>query len=217
MVRYALLGLLMEQPDYGYRLKRRFDERVGTLWHLNIGQVYQTLRALQRAGLVSEIESEPSNDPYPGRRMFALTGKGQRVLERWLHRPPVRPRPVRDETLIRLLVLEPDRRAQAIARIVEQEQLYRRELNRLQAQKRRLTPLDDADNLVGHFGVEAALMHTEAHLRWLEYCRQCLERAHDESQQVSGAAAADATGTLDGTPTPVPHAAMGHGATHGTA
>jgi DNA-binding PadR family transcriptional regulator len=111
MVRYALLGLLREERDYGYRLKRRFDERVGTLWHLNIGQVYQTLRALQRAGLVVEIDGEETNEPYPGRRMFELTPKGQRVLERWLARPPVRPRPVRDETLIRLLVLEPERLA----------------------------------------------------------------------------------------------------------
>ncbi|MCW5890701.1 MAG: helix-turn-helix transcriptional regulator [bacterium] len=206
MVRYALLGLLMEQADYGYRLKRRFDERVGTLWHLNIGQVYQTLRALQRAGLVNEIEGEPSNEPYPGRRMFALTGKGQRVLERWLHRPPVRPRPVRDETLIRLLVLEPARRGQAIARVVEQEQLYRREITRLQAQKRRLPHAEDGGSLVGHFGVEAALLHTEAHLKWLEYCRTYLERAAQQDV-ADDAATGDA---LDGVPPSLPHASLPH-------
>ncbi len=181
MVRYALLGLLREERDYGYRLKRRFDDRVGALWHLNIGQVYQTLRSLQRSGLVVEVDGEETNEPYPGRRMFELTPKGQRVLERWLVRPPVRPRPVRDETLIRLLVLEPERREQAVARVVEQEHLYRRELTRLQAQKRRLQAADGTANLVGHFGVEAALLHTEAHLRWLEYCREYLERARAQS------------------------------------
>ncbi len=210
MVRYALLGLLMEQADYGYRLKRRFDERVGTLWHLNIGQVYQTLRALQRAGLVNEIEGEPSNEPYPGRRMFALTGKGQRVLERWLHRPPVRPRPVRDETLIRLLVLEPDRRAQAVERVIEQEQLYRRELTRLQTQKRRLPRSEGGESMVGHFGIEAALLHTEAHLKWLEYCREYLERAQDDPA-IDDAAQSMAGTPLDGVPPPMPHAAMTHG------
>ncbi|HEV7733810.1 MAG TPA: PadR family transcriptional regulator [Candidatus Binatia bacterium] len=181
MVRYALLGLLREERDYGYRLKRRFDDRVGALWHLNIGQVYQTLRSLQRSGLVVEVDGEETNEPYPGRRMFELTPKGQRVLERWLVRPPVRPRPVRDETLIRLLVLEPERREQAVARVVEQEHLYRRELTRLQAQKRKLQQADGTANLVGHFGVEAALLHTDAHLRWLEYCREYLERARAAS------------------------------------
>lgn len=217
MVRYALLGLLMEQADYGYRLKRRFDERVGTLWHLNIGQVYQTLRALQRSGLVNEIEGEPSNDPYPGRRMFALTNKGQRVLERWLHRPPVRPRPVRDETLIRLLVLEPARRTQAIARVAEQEQLYRRELARLEAQKRRLPIGDHGDNLVGHFGVEAALMHTQAHLRWLEYCRAHLERAAAQDAVAEPDMGAAAGASLDGVPPPLPRAAMPPGDARQTA
>lgn len=211
MVRYALLGLLMEQADYGYRLKRRFDERVGTLWHLNIGQVYQTLRALQRAGLVNEIEGEPTNEPYPGRRMFALTGKGQRVLERWLHRPPVRPRPVRDETLIRLLVLEPDRRAQAVARVTEQEHLYRRELTRLQAQKRRLPRSEGGESMVGHFGIEAALLHTEAHLKWLEYCRAYLEERAQDDATMDDVAGAMAGAPIDGVPPPMPHAAMPHG------
>jgi DNA-binding PadR family transcriptional regulator len=199
MVRYALLGLLREERDYGYRLKRRFDERVGTLWHLNIGQVYQTLRALQRAGLVIEIDGEETNEPYPGRRMFELTPKGQRVLERWLARPPVRPRPVRDETLIRLLVLEPERREQAVARVVEQEHLYRRELARLQAQKRRLQQAEGTAHLVSHFGVEAALLHTEAHLRWLEYCREYLERARAEAAAAADPADADD----DHTPPPI--------------
>jgi len=174
MVRYALLGLLREQRDYGYRLKRRFDERVGSLWHLNIGQVYQTLRALQRAGLVIEIDGEPSNEPYPGRRMFELTSKGHRMLERWLQRAPARPRPVRDETLIRMLLLEPDRRELALARLGEQEQLYRRELTRLLSQKRRL-PRDGSElPSLSELGLEAGILHAEAQLRWLERCREWL-------------------------------------------
>jgi DNA-binding PadR family transcriptional regulator len=172
MFRYALLGLLREQRDYGYRLKRRFDERVGSLWHLNIGQVYQTLRALQRAGLVVEVDGEPSNEPYPGRRMFELTQKGQRMLERWLQRSPTRPRPVRDETLIRLLLLDGDRRDLALSRIAEQEQLYRRELTRLLSQKRRM-PRDGADeSTLSELGLEAGILHAEAQLRWLERCRE---------------------------------------------
>jgi DNA-binding PadR family transcriptional regulator len=174
MVRYALLGLLREQRDYGYRLKRRFDERVGSLWHLNIGQVYQTLRALQRAGLVVEVEGEPSNEPYPGRRMFELTQKGQRMLERWLQRSPTRPRPVRDETLIRLLLLDGDRRELAQSRVAEQEQLYRRELTRLLSQKRRLPREAGDDATLSELGLEAGILHAEAQLRWLERCREWL-------------------------------------------
>ena len=176
MVRYALLGLLREQRDYGYHLKRRFDERVGGVWHLNIGQVYQTLRALQRAGLVAAVDT-PDEDSQPARRLFELTAKGLRTLERWLQRPPTRPRPVRDEILIRLLLLESASPDEALARVAAQEHLYKRHLARLLVQKRRLGGPLDRSLLVGRLGIEAALLHTEAHLKWLEYCRQELLEA----------------------------------------
>lgn len=183
MIRYALLGLLQEQRDYGYHLKRRFDERVGTIWHLNIGQVYQTLRALERSGLISAIDDAPEaqgDDQYPARRLYELTAKGKRVLEQWLQRPPHRPRPVRDETLIRLLVLEPGRRSEALSRIAAQEHLYKKHLARLLMQKRRLPVEKDGAVLVSNFGLEAAILHNEAHLKWLEYCRQKLEESPEQ-------------------------------------
>jgi len=187
MVRYAILALLREQQDYGYQLKRRFDERVGAIWHLNIGQVYQTLRALERAGMVSAIEAAETDhmadDQYPARRLYKLTSKGRRVLEQWLQRPPIRPRPVRDETLIRLLVLESGRRTEALARIAAQQNLYRRHLTRLLAQKRRMPGRANGTSLlVSHLGLEAALLHTEAHIKWLEHCRQRLEECASQSE-----------------------------------
>jgi len=173
MVRYALLGLLKEQPDYGYRLKLRFDERVGTAWHLNIGQVYQTLRALQRSKLIAEVGGTRDGQ-HPARRMFELTAKGQRVLDRWLQRPPVRLRPVRDEMLIRLLVVEPERRSELLTRLEEQQHHYKRHLARLVLQHRRTTSDEEADGLIRTLSIEAAMLHTEAHLKWLEYTRERL-------------------------------------------
>lgn len=178
MIRHALLGLLREQRDYGYHLKRRFDDRVGGVWHLNIGQVYQTLRSLQRAGLVAAIDT-PDEEAQPARRLFELTPKGLRTLERWLQRPPTRPRPVRDEILIRLLLLESASPEEALARVAAQEHLYKRHLARLLAQKRRLGGPPDPSLLVGRLGLEAALLHTEAHLKWLEYCQQELLKASE--------------------------------------
>lgn len=188
MVRYALLGLLREQPDYGYRLKRRFDERVGPLWQLNIGQVYQTLRALQHAGLVSEVSDGAAGvEPSPARRMFELTPKGARVLARWLLRPPGRPRPVRDETLIRLLLLDdPERHSEALSRLAEQQDRHRHDLRRLRAQ--RGTPSRDGDMTLRELGLEAAVLHAEAHLRWLERCNAWLAARLDERVRASATA-----------------------------
>lgn len=175
MLQYALLGLLRDHPDYGYNLKRRFDERMGTVWNLNIGQVYQTLHALEEEGLVEHLGTTAADpDQYPVRRMFALTQKGERVLERWLERPPSRPRPVRDETLVRLLVLGAGRRERGTERLVEQEQLYHKHVTRLLAQVSRLPQDDAGPSLIRRLGLEAELLHAEAHLKWLEGCRRQL-------------------------------------------
>jgi DNA-binding PadR family transcriptional regulator len=175
MVRYALLGLLREQQDYGYRLKRRFDERVGGLWDLNIGQVYQTLRALERSGHVVAVETMESAES-PGRHLYALTPKGGRALDRWVQKSAARPRPIRDETLVRLLLLEPARLDEVLARFEEQEAAYRKQLTRLLAQKRRAESEPSQGVPVREIGLEAALLHTEAHLRWLVACRDRLMR-----------------------------------------
>lgn len=175
MVRYALLGLLREQQDYGYRLKRRFDERVGALWDLNIGQVYQTLRALERSGHVVAVATEPDVE-HPGRHLYALTPKGARALDRWAEKSAGRPQPIRDETLVRLLLLEPAGRDAVLARIAEQESAYRKQLARLIAQQRRADADAPAGLPVRRIGLEAAVLHTEAHLKWLAACRERLVR-----------------------------------------
>jgi DNA-binding PadR family transcriptional regulator len=179
--RYAVLGLLAENPDHGYRLRRRFDDRIGSVWHLNPGQVYQTLHTLEEQGLVRasdgeelEIEEEETlNDR--ARRRYELTDRGRKLLENWLRKPPTRPNPVRDETLVRLMVLESARPEIAAERIRIQEHLYREHMTRLAEQVRRFE-LTGGERTT-RFGLEAAILHTEAHLRWLEYCRLALEDA----------------------------------------
>ncbi|KPM55065.1 PadR family transcriptional regulator [Frankia sp. R43] len=52
-VRNGLLALLAERPMYGYQLRAEFEARTGSTWPLNIGQVYTTLRRLERDGLVT--------------------------------------------------------------------------------------------------------------------------------------------------------------------
>src|SRR5690606_29614018 len=107
MVQYALLALLRAGPDYGYRLRHRFDREIGPAWCLNVGQVYQSLQVLEQKGLVSEIPdphaARDGGGPGRNRRLFTITEKGERSLERWLRRTPTRPAPMRDEILVRLL------------------------------------------------------------------------------------------------------------------
>jgi DNA-binding PadR family transcriptional regulator len=38
-IRQAMLALLSEEPQYGLRLRERFEHRTGQVWPLNVGQV----------------------------------------------------------------------------------------------------------------------------------------------------------------------------------
>ncbi len=186
-IRYALLGLLREEPDYGYRLKKRFDERVGNVWRLNIGQVYQTLQSLEKAGLVCEQVGQSEDGEEEGgaaRRRYQLTDKGVALLETWLRRAPARPQPVRDELLVRLLLLEPERSEEALVRIRAQIRTYKAYMSRLLAKKRKIANRGFGAGLVASLGVEAALFHTAAHIRWLEHAALCIQ---EETKSRSGA------------------------------
>ena len=50
-VRNGLLALLASNPRHGYELKKDLEYRTGSLWEVNVGQVYTTLSRLERDGL----------------------------------------------------------------------------------------------------------------------------------------------------------------------
>jgi DNA-binding PadR family transcriptional regulator len=156
------------------------------VWHLNPGQVYQTLHSLEDEGLIRTIpdDNAPTEEETTlnerERRRYELTSRGRGLLENWLRKPPTRPNPVRDETLVRLMVLEPARPELALERIQIQEHLYREHMTRLAEQVRRFE-LTGGDRTT-RFGLEAAILHTEAHLRWLEYCRLALADVNSKDQ-----------------------------------
>ena len=108
-LRYALLGLLAEEPASGYELTRRFQQVLQRYaWHAQNSQIYPELNQLSRDGLAAVVEEGPR-----GRRTYAITDAGREELRRWMRNPPdvfV----VRNEFVLRLFLLsalEPGRGA----------------------------------------------------------------------------------------------------------
>lgn len=102
-IRYAILGLLAEEPMHGYRLKEVFDQRVSPLWGLTTGQIYQSLAILERAALVEGRGERKGRRPT--RRVYTITEAGKRNLDEWLRSPTSTSRPFREELVIRLMML----------------------------------------------------------------------------------------------------------------
>jgi DNA-binding PadR family transcriptional regulator len=75
-VEIVVLGLLAEEPMYGYDLLERFRERSMGFW-VEVGKasVYQALRRLERAGLVSGRAQEGPEGP--DRRVYRISKTGR--------------------------------------------------------------------------------------------------------------------------------------------
>jgi PadR family transcriptional regulator, regulatory protein AphA len=99
-LRYALLGLLAEEPASGYDLTRRFEQVLQRYaWHAQNSQIYPELNQLSRDGLAAVVEEGPR-----GRRTYAITDAGREELRRWMRDPPD-VYLVRNEFVLRLFLL----------------------------------------------------------------------------------------------------------------
>lgn len=166
-VRHGILGLLAERPRHGYELKQEFDLLTGRLWELNIGQIYSTLDRMVKEGLVALEAGEESAE----RKVYRVTAAGLAELQTWLERPPAKPRPLRDEVFVRLGLLVQRDLADALDLVQAQRRIYHQQMAELTRQKIGLarggpTP----ERLRQELLLDAALLHTEADLKWLDSC-----------------------------------------------
>jgi PadR family transcriptional regulator, regulatory protein AphA len=117
-LRYALLGLLAEEPASGYDLARKFERVLQRYaWHAKNSQIYPELGQLCAEGLISVVDEGPR-----GRRTYAITDAGRAELRRWMRNPP-EVFVVRNEFMLRLFLLsalEPDEARAALRHLADQ-------------------------------------------------------------------------------------------------
>src|SRR5689334_24484595 len=97
----SLLAMLDEGASYGLALHDEFEARTGSIWPLNVGQVYATLGRLERDGLV-RLQADASTE---AQKVYAITDAGRDRLRRWF-RGPAGPgqAPARDELVLKLVM-----------------------------------------------------------------------------------------------------------------
>lgn len=78
----CLLLLLAEKPAHGYELMENLDAFDFDPRCQDPGQLYRTLRRMEREGLVLSAWEPGSSGP--ARRCYELTGDGRDVLEAWM-------------------------------------------------------------------------------------------------------------------------------------
>jgi DNA-binding PadR family transcriptional regulator len=81
---FHILLTVAEQPLHGYGIREEVDQRTGGRIVLAAGTLYETLRRLERDGLVHEVETPPEEKGRASSRwrFYAATELGREVL--WL-------------------------------------------------------------------------------------------------------------------------------------
>jgi len=93
-VNWAVLGLVIERPSYGYELFQRLERRYGGVLEPPISQIYAALNALERAALIEplpadERASEPEESLRPPAKRqpkvhYRATASGARAFREWV-------------------------------------------------------------------------------------------------------------------------------------
>ena len=167
-VRQALLALLDEQPRYGYQLRADFENRTGSVWPLNIGQVYTTLARLERDGMVagSGVDDE-------GHVVYRITDAGRADVRSWLEGPVPRTAPPRDELAIKLAIAVTLPGVDVPAIIQRQRTST---MTALQDYTRLKGDQKTEGELAWGLVLDSLVFAAEAEIRWLDHCEARLRR-----------------------------------------
>jgi DNA-binding PadR family transcriptional regulator len=186
--RHALLGLLLDRAGYPYQLADRMQQRLGPAWEVNSGQLYQTVKALERDGLIERVRGAAGE--HEDRHVFAITDAGVDEFERWFDQAPDTVRLSRRPLLVKITFAGPRRLQEAMAKL----DAYERECAQRLAETARMReelpadtpegtphgggqaggPLLRADHLLLRLNLSTDIFQLEGELHWARQAREML-------------------------------------------
>ena len=180
-VKQALLALLEQGPMYGYQLRVEFENRTGSTWPLNVGQVYTTLNRLERDGFV---EGEGVDDE--GHVVYRITDTGRSEVAAWFTTPVARTQPPRDELAIKL-ALAVTVPGVDVGTVIQRQRTATmtalQDYTRLKRAGRAARPAGP-DDMAWSLVLDSLVFSAEAEIRWLDHCEARLRRAAHERPAV---------------------------------
>lgn len=179
-VKHGLLALLTTGPAYGAQLRAEFEDRTAGSWPLNVGQVYTTLRRLERDGLV-EPEGGPDAD---GRIRYRITPAGAEEVAGWWSAAVPRDVTPRDELAIKIALAVTVPGVDVAALVQAQRSATLTQIRHLTRQKMTLAATmaegDDTDRretLARLLVLENLIYSAEAETNWLDHVETRLRRS----------------------------------------
>jgi len=182
-VKQALLALLEQGPMYGYQLRSEFEQRTGSTWPLNVGQVYTTLARLERDGLVEQLDRGEhggvvESGEREGQVVYRVTDRGRAEVSEWFTTPVPRTQPPRDELAIKL-ALAVTVPGVDVATVIQRQRSATMTALQDYTRLKRTGPGDSGDpaDLAWTLVLDSLVFAAEAEIRWLDHCEARLRRA----------------------------------------
>lgn len=173
--KHALLGLLLDRPEYPYQLAERLQERLGPAWKVNSGQLYQTVKALEREGLIERVQGAAG--AREDRHVFQVTDEGVHEFERFFADTPEAVRLCRRPLLLKITFAGPQRLPEALEKVDAYERQCAQRLKEIAHMREELPPdgpLVRADRLLLRLSLSADIFQLEGELRWTRHAREML-------------------------------------------
>lgn len=172
-VSWALLGIVIERPSYGYELAIRFQRTYGETLELSSrSHIYAALDALTRYGLVEEhaAGSPPAGARRHPKAHYRATPRGVAGHHEWLLQQLAEQRRRSRLFTIQLAKLQPQAALELLERY-EQDALQASTRTPAAAEHATATAEQLAERLVS----EEERLALNAKLAWIEYARRELE------------------------------------------
>ncbi|MEW6858248.1 PadR family transcriptional regulator [Trueperella pyogenes] len=156
---FAVLGLLAKEPNYGYELKKMYDDLFAGDKPILPGQLYAILGRLARDAAIAKID-DTGISGGPERTRYAVTDVGHERLLAWLRQPEA-PAPTLQATLYMKVVLALMLDGDAAPFIHDQKVAHLARMRELVARRRRAA-------LAERILLDNAIFHIEADIRWMD-------------------------------------------------
>jgi DNA-binding PadR family transcriptional regulator len=192
--KYAVLGLVIERPGYGYQLAQRLEERFGSSGFAPSG-VYSALDQLSRDEFVrsaGEMGAGPARRAAP-RMIYEATVEGVDHFETWMLGSSPAP-PLRDELHMKIGLCRPRNLSRLIDMVYGQELACLGQLRDLKqlAGEETASEAHEWSRMMRVLARDAEIASWQARIEWLQAARELLEGLREESARSNVAVAGGA-------------------------
>lgn len=172
-VRLSLLAILDAGACYGYQLRSEFVRRTGSIWPLNVGQVYNTLDRLERDGFVVRLPIDSE-----GQIFYRISDVGHAAVCEWFGSSVTELAPARTELALKLALAATLPGVDVAAVIAVQSSAVQRHIAQLSAVEKARP--QTVEKLAEQILVDLQLVEAQAELQWLGRTAKRMREAADD-------------------------------------